>query len=47
MDSRIHLSQIWKIMEERDLLGKPKHFSMQATGSESPEMNKNVQYVVL
>ena len=29
MDSRIHLSQIWKLMEERDRLGKPKPFSFQ------------------
>jgi hypothetical protein len=29
MDSRIHLSQIWKIMEEKDRLGKPKPFSFQ------------------
>jgi hypothetical protein len=29
MDSRIHLSQIWKIMEEKDRLSKPKAFSFQ------------------
>ena len=29
MDSRIHLSQTWKIMEERDRLSKPKPFSFQ------------------
>ena len=29
MDSRIHLSQIWKIMDEKDRLGKPKPFSFQ------------------
>ena len=29
MDSRIHLSQIWKIIEEKDRLGKPKPFSFQ------------------
>ena len=29
MESRIHLSQIWKIMDERDRLGKPKPFSFQ------------------